>query len=460
MNEARAGRSDDDVSPAPLAGLRVLDLSRILAGPWIAQTLADLGADVVKIESPAGDDTRQWGPPWLDEPGGGRTAAYFHACNRGKRSVVADLAKPDDLALVKALAADADVLVENFRVGGLAKFGLDHPSLSATNPRLVYCSVTGFGQDGPYAHRAGYDFMIQGMAGIMSLTGAPDGDPQKIGVAFADLFTALYGVIGIQAALARREATGRGELVDMALLDAMSGVLANQAMNFLVTGTAPTRMGNAHPNIAPYQTFETADGHLIVAVGNDAQFGRLCGVLGLDELARRRALPDQRGPRGEPRDDDRGADRAHPATGARRAADGAGDGGGARGADQRRGGRVRRSAGDAPRDADRRGRGAGGPDAGAAGRRGAGGGAAAASARGAHRGGAGGVGETNPGTPTTVTARLYPWNLSRISVAAPTPDSSVRSWKNHFRATLASMTSFTDGPNGGPDRAGPRSAER
>ena len=279
------GGFDAPSGNAPHAGLRVLDLSRILAGPWIAQTLADLGADVVKVESPTGDDTRQWGPPWIEEPGGGRSAAYFHACNRGKRSVVADLANEGDLALVRALAADADVLVENFRVGGLAKFGLDYPSLAATNPRLVYCSVTGFGQTGPYAHRAGYDFMIQGMAGIMSLTGEPDGEPQKIGVAFADLFTALYGVVGIQAALARREATGRGELVDMALFDAMSGVLANQAMNFLASGVAPTRMGNAHPNIAPYQTFETSDGHLIVAVGNDAQFGRLCAVLGLPGLA-------------------------------------------------------------------------------------------------------------------------------------------------------------------------------
>ncbi len=269
---------------APHAGLRVLDLSRILAGPWIGQTLADLGADVIKIESPAGDDTRQWGPPWIEAPAGERTAAYFHACNRGKRSVVADLADADDLALVKALAADADVLVENFRVGGLAKFGLDHESLAKANPRLVYCSVTGFGQTGPYAHRAGYDFMIQGMAGIMSLTGEPDGEPQKMGVAFADLFTGLYGVIGIQAALARREVTGRGELVDMALFDTMSGVLANQAMNFLASGVSPTRMGNAHPNIAPYQTFRTSDGHLIVAVGNDAQFGRLCAVLELPDM--------------------------------------------------------------------------------------------------------------------------------------------------------------------------------
>ena len=275
-----------DPATAPLAGLRVLDLSRILAGPWIGQTLADLGADVVKVESPAGDDTRRWGPPWIDEPDGRRTAAYFHACNRGKRSVVADLGDADDLALVKALAAEADVLVENFRVGGLARFGLDWSTVNAANPRLVYCSVTGFGQDGPYAHRAGYDFMIQGMAGIMSLTGEPDGEPQKVGVAFADLFTALYGVIGIQAALARRERTGRGERVDMSLFDSMAGVLANQAANFLATGVPPTRLGNAHPNIVPYQTFETVDGHLIVAVGNDAQFGRLCAVLGLEPLAR------------------------------------------------------------------------------------------------------------------------------------------------------------------------------
>ena len=269
---------------APLKGLRVLELARILAGPWIGQTLADLGADVIKVESPAGDDTRQWGPPFIERDGE-KSAAYFHSCNRGKRSLTADFRDPDDLELVRRLAADADVVIENYKVGGLAKYGLDFATLSAANPRLVYCSVTGFGQDGPYASRAGYDFLIQGMSGIMDLTGDPDGEPQKIGVAFADIFTGLYGVIAIQAALAERQRTGSGKHVDMALLDCMTGVLANQAMNYLASGVTPHRLGNAHPNIAPYQSFETADGFLIVAVGNDGQFGRLCRVLGLDGLA-------------------------------------------------------------------------------------------------------------------------------------------------------------------------------
>jgi len=269
---------------APLNGLRVLELARILAGPWIGQTLADLGANVIKVESPEGDDTRQWGPPFIERDGD-RSAAYFHACNRGKRSVVADFRNEDDLALVRRLASEADVVVENFKVGGLAKFGLDHASLSAANPGLVYCSVTGFGQDGPYAARAGYDFLIQGMGGIMDLTGDPAGEPQKVGVAFADIFTGLYSVIAIQAALAERAATGKGRHIDMALLDCMTGVLANQAMNYLASGVTPHRLGNAHPNITPYQTFETADGWLIIAVGNDAQFGRLADALGLDGLA-------------------------------------------------------------------------------------------------------------------------------------------------------------------------------
>ncbi len=272
------------MSEAPLNGLRVLELARILAGPWIGQTLADLGADVIKVESPEGDDTRQWGPPFIERDGE-KAAAYFHACNRGKRSVIADFRKSDDLDMVRRLAAKADVVIENFKVGGLAKFGLDFASLSAANPGLVYCSVTGFGQDGPYASRAGYDFLIQGMSGIMDLTGDPAGEPQKIGVAFADIFTGLYGVIAIQAALSERERTGQGKHVDMALLDSMTGVLANQAMNYLASGIAPHRLGNAHPNIAPYQTFETADGWLIVAVGNDGQFARLCQVLGLDGVA-------------------------------------------------------------------------------------------------------------------------------------------------------------------------------
>ncbi len=269
---------------APLAGLRVIELARILAGPWIGQTLADLGADVIKVESPEGDDTRRWGPPFISH-GGETTAAYFHACNRGKRSVVADFAAPEGAALVQRLAASADVVIENFKLGGLAKYGLDYPSLSAMNPRLVYCSITGFGQTGPYAARAGYDFLIQGMSGIMDLTGDPAGEPQKIGVAFADIFTGLYGVIAIQAALAQRAATGRGQHIDMSLFDSMTGVLANQAMNFLATGTSPTRLGNAHPNIAPYQTFATSDGHFILAVGNDGQFARFAAIVGASELA-------------------------------------------------------------------------------------------------------------------------------------------------------------------------------
>lgn len=266
---------------APLKGLRVVELARILAGPWIGQTLADLGADVIKVEAPGGDDTRTWGPPFVEAQG---DAAYFHCCNRGKRSVIADFRTEEGLEIVRRLVDSADVLIENFKLGGLAKYGLDYASLSARNPRLVYCSITGFGQDGPYAPRAGYDFIIQGMSGIMDLTGDPAGEPQKIGVAFADIFTGLYGVIGIQAALAQRAQTGRGQHIDMALYDAMTGVLANQALNFLVSGNVPHRMGNAHPNIAPYQVFEVRDGHLIIAVGNDRQFGHLCGLLGLDGL--------------------------------------------------------------------------------------------------------------------------------------------------------------------------------
>ncbi len=272
------------MAAAPLEGLKVIELARILAGPWIGQTLADLGATVIKIESPQGDDTRGWGPPFIDR-GEERSAAYFHSCNRGKRSVVADLNKASDQAFVRELVAEADVFVENFKVGGLAKYGLDYANLERLNPRLVYCSVTGFGQDGPYAERAGYDFMIQGLSGIMDVTGEPDGEPQKIGVAFADLFTGLYGVIGIQAALAQRQTSGRGQHVDMALLDCMTSVLANQALNYLASGTSPTRLGNAHPNIAPYQTFPSRDGHLIIACGNDAQFKRLAEVLQLPTLA-------------------------------------------------------------------------------------------------------------------------------------------------------------------------------
>ncbi|WP_299472063.1 CaiB/BaiF CoA-transferase family protein [uncultured Roseibium sp.] len=271
---------------APLEGIKVVELARILAGPWTGQTLADLGADVIKVESPQGDDTRGWGPPFVkDETGEEGDAAYFHSCNRGKRSVVADFRTEEGQEIVRRLVADADVLIENFKVGGLEKYGLDYDSLKQVNPKLIYCSVTGFGQTGPYAHRAGYDFMIQGMGGIMDLTGNPDGAPQKIGVAFADIFTGLYGVIGILAALRRRDETGDGEWVDMALLDAQVAVLANQALNFFVSGNAPKRLGNAHPNIVPYQVFPAKDGHLIIAVGNDGQFKRLCGVLGRPELA-------------------------------------------------------------------------------------------------------------------------------------------------------------------------------
>ena len=275
------------LSQKPLAGLRVLELARILAGPWIGQTLADLGADVVKVERPGtGDDTRTWGPPFVAaQDGGDLSAAYFHACNRGKRSIAVDFEKPDGQEIIKRLAKHADVLIENFKVGGLKKYGLDYESLKAINPKLIYCSVTGFGQNGPYAERAGYDFMIQAMGGIMDLTGAPDGEPQKIGVAFADIFTGVYGVIGIQAALRQRDLTGEGAHIDMALLDTQVSVLANQALNYLVSGKAPRRLGNAHPNIVPYQVFPVADGHVVIAVGNDGQFKKFCDVIGADDLA-------------------------------------------------------------------------------------------------------------------------------------------------------------------------------
>jgi crotonobetainyl-CoA:carnitine CoA-transferase CaiB-like acyl-CoA transferase len=266
----------------PLASLKVVELARILAGPWAGQLLADLGAEVVKVERPeVGDDTRHWGPPFA--PDG--ASAYFHSCNRGKQSVAIDLETPQGQAQVRALAGEADVLIENFKVGGLAKYGLDFPSLSALNPRLVYCSITGFGQTGPYAARAGYDFIIQGMGGAMSLTGEPDGAPQKSGIAYADLFTGLYASVAILAALRERDRSGRGAHVDMALLDTQVAVLANQALNWMVSGDVPHRMGNGHANLVPYQAFRVADGEIIVAVGNDAQFERLCGILGLEALA-------------------------------------------------------------------------------------------------------------------------------------------------------------------------------
>ncbi len=269
---------------APLKGLKVVELARILAGPWIGQTLADLGADVIKVESPDGDDTRKWGPPYI-EVAGTSSAAYFHACNRGKRSITADFSTADGKEIVLRLIDRADILIENFKVGGLAKFGLDYETLARRNPRLIYCSVTGFGQTGPYAQRAGYDFLIQGMAGMMDITGEPGREPQKVGVAISDIFTGLYGVIGIQAALLQRVQTGLGQHIDLALFDCMSAVLANQGMNYLASGVSPKRLGNAHPNIVPYQTFAMSDGHLIVAVGNDGQFARFCTVLGVPTLA-------------------------------------------------------------------------------------------------------------------------------------------------------------------------------
>ena len=271
----------------PLAGLRVLELARILAGPWAGQILADLGADVIKVERKgSGDDTRGWGPPFVEATEGGHLdAAYFHATNRGKRSIEIDFESEDGRRTVKKLAARSDVLVENFKVGGLAKFGLDYESLSNENPRLIYCSVTGFGQSGPYATRPGYDLMAQGIGGIMDLTGAPDGEPQRAGVPVADIFTGIYSVVGILAALIERERTGRGCLVDTALVDSQVGVLANQALNYLISGKVPRRIGNAHPNIVPYQVFLVADGHIIIATGNDSQFGKLCALLGESKIA-------------------------------------------------------------------------------------------------------------------------------------------------------------------------------
>lgn len=271
----------------PLEGLRVLELARILAGPWAGQLLADLGADVVKVERDgAGDDTRTWGPPFVKGPDGENlSAAYFHSANRGKRSVLLDISTPEGQEAVRKLASRADVVVENFKVGGLARYGLDYESLKAVNPRLIYCSITGFGQDGPYAPHAGYDFLIQGMGGAMSLNGVPDGEPMKDGVAIADLFTGLYAVSGILAAIHQRDRTGEGAYIDMALLDSQVAVLAYQAMNYLVSGVPPIRRGNAHPNIVPYQVYPASDRYMIIAVGNDGQFARLCAVLGAPELA-------------------------------------------------------------------------------------------------------------------------------------------------------------------------------
>jgi len=270
----------------PLAGLRVLELARVLAGPWAGQTLADLGAHIIKVERPeGGDDTRAWGPPFIADDDGPGSAAYFHATNRGKKSVAIDYENPQGREAARALALKADVIIENFKVGGLAKYGLDYEAIRSANPGVIYCSITGFGQSGPYAPRAGYDFIVQGMGGIMDLTGAPEGEPQKIGVAFADIFTGVYATIGILAALNRRNATGEGAFIDMALLDTQVSVLANQAMNYLASGKPPRRLGNAHPNIVPYQVFQTADGPIIIAAANDGQFARVCDLLELRGLA-------------------------------------------------------------------------------------------------------------------------------------------------------------------------------
>ncbi len=268
-----------------LSGIRVLDLSRVLAGPWCTQMLGDLGAEIIKIEQPGkGDDTRSWGPPWHGE-GEDRLSAYYLSANRNKKSVAIDISKPEGQALIRELAAQCDVLVENFKVGGLEKYGLDYPSLKAVNPRLVYCSITGFGHSGPRAHQPGYDLMVQGMSGLMSITGPAEGEPQKVGVALVDVMTGLHACIAVLAALNQRHETGRGQFIDMALLDVAVSTLANIGLNQRVTGVAPKRMGNAHPSVVPYQVFETADGHMIVAVGNDSQFAHFVGALGLAALA-------------------------------------------------------------------------------------------------------------------------------------------------------------------------------
>ena len=276
----------------PLSHIRVLDLSRVLAGPWAGQTLADLGAEVIKVERPgAGDDTRGWGPPFLTDREGRPTsdAAYFLAANRGKKSVTIDFTRTEGQELVRRLAADCDIVLENFKVGGLARYGLDYASLQAVNPGIIYCSITGFGQTGPYRNRAGYDFLIQGMGGLMSVTGEPDGTPGggpvKVGVAIVDIFTGMYAVTSVLAALAHRERTGEGEYIDLSLLDVQVATLANQATNYLVSGRSPERLGNAHPNIVPYQALATSDGHIILAVGNDGQFAKFCAVAGCPELA-------------------------------------------------------------------------------------------------------------------------------------------------------------------------------
>jgi len=274
-------------SRPPLAGIRVIELARILAGPWAGQLLADLGADVIKVENPdGGDDTRKWGPPFVTgHDGENLSAAYYHSTNRGKRSVAVDFSTPEGAEIVRKLIGTADVVIENFKLGGLKKYGLDYESLKAINPRLIYCSITGFGQSGPYAPRAGYDFIIQGIGGLMSITGEAGGEPQKVGVAVSDIFTGLYSVIAIQAALRHAEKTGEGQHIDMALLDTQVSILGNQNLNYLVSGNTPVQMGNAHMNISPYEVLPVRDGFMILAVGNDGQFQRFCKVVGLDHLA-------------------------------------------------------------------------------------------------------------------------------------------------------------------------------
>ncbi|QKD03108.1 CaiB/BaiF CoA transferase family protein [Mesorhizobium loti] len=271
----------------PLKGVRVVELARILAGPWAGQLLADLGADVIKVESPdGGDDTRKWGPPFvMSHNGENLSAAYYHSCNRGKRSIAIDFSTPEGAQTIRRLVATSDVLIENFKLGGLKKYGLDYASLRQINPRLVYCSITGFGQDGPYAPRAGYDFIIQAMAGMMSITGEVGREPQKAGVAISDIFTGLYSVIAIQAALRHADQTGEGQHIDMALFDTQISALGNQNLNYLVSGKSPVQMGNAHMNIAPYEVVPVRDGHIILAVGNDGQFAKFCAAVGLDELS-------------------------------------------------------------------------------------------------------------------------------------------------------------------------------
>jgi crotonobetainyl-CoA:carnitine CoA-transferase CaiB-like acyl-CoA transferase len=281
MGETRSSRG-------ALSHLRILDLSRVLAGPWAGQLLADLGAEVIKVERPGqGDDTRHWGPPFLEDRDGAATgeSAYYLSTNRGKSSVAIDITKTEGQQLIRRLAGRCDAVLENFKVGGLAKYGLDYPAVRAVKPDIVYCSITGFGQDGPYAQRAGYDFLVQGMGGLMSLTGEPGGQPMKVGVALTDIFTGMYAAVAVLAALAHRDRTGQGQHIDLALLDVQVAVLANQAANYLIGGMVPPRLGNAHPNIVPYQAFATVDGHVILAIGNDAQFRRFCEVAGHAEWA-------------------------------------------------------------------------------------------------------------------------------------------------------------------------------